>query len=261
MNARYYLPEVGRFISADTIVPDPSNPQSHNRYSYVRNSPMNFTDPSGHRECEIICEGDIFSEQGINFGAAFGGEWDPKQQASNSETAETILTGIISLWEPADWVIALRDGIQWHDAAGLLPFIPASVGRHADEGISAIRAANPKAFDLVPYRPTNSGNNLVNHHGVLDAWASANIPGYVSRKGDAPTVALTVEQHKATISEYYTWIKENAFGRGPNWVEVLPRQIQQLSERMFDAAGVPPSVQQAYFRAFNQYIYTGSWQR
>lgn len=51
MNARYYMPEVGRFISADTIVPNPSNPQSFNRYSYVRNSPMNFTDPSGHREC------------------------------------------------------------------------------------------------------------------------------------------------------------------------------------------------------------------
>jgi hypothetical protein len=30
MNARYYLPEVGRFISPDTLVPDPGNPQSHN---------------------------------------------------------------------------------------------------------------------------------------------------------------------------------------------------------------------------------------
>lgn len=56
MNARYYLPEVGRFISADTIVPDPGNPQSYNRYSYTRNNPVNLTDPTGHREtdwCEI----------------------------------------------------------------------------------------------------------------------------------------------------------------------------------------------------------------
>lgn len=51
MNARYYLPEVGRFISPDTIVPNPSNPQSYNRYSYVLNSPLNLTDPTGHREC------------------------------------------------------------------------------------------------------------------------------------------------------------------------------------------------------------------
>ena len=51
MNARYYMPEIGRFISPDTIVPDPANPQSYNRYAYVRNNPMNFTDPTGHREC------------------------------------------------------------------------------------------------------------------------------------------------------------------------------------------------------------------
>ena len=48
MNARYYMPEIGRFISADTIVPEPGNPQSFNRYAYVRNNPVNFTDPTGH---------------------------------------------------------------------------------------------------------------------------------------------------------------------------------------------------------------------
>ena len=47
-NARYYDPELGRFISADTIVPDPTNPQSLNRYSYVKNNPLKYTDPSGH---------------------------------------------------------------------------------------------------------------------------------------------------------------------------------------------------------------------
>ena len=48
MNARYYLPEIGRFISADTIVPEPKDPQTYNRYSYALNSPTNFTDPTGH---------------------------------------------------------------------------------------------------------------------------------------------------------------------------------------------------------------------
>ena len=48
MNARYYLPEVGRFISPDSIVPEPGNPQSYNRYAYTYNNPINNTDPSGH---------------------------------------------------------------------------------------------------------------------------------------------------------------------------------------------------------------------
>jgi RHS repeat-associated protein len=33
--ARFYSPVLGRFLSADTIVPSPGNPQSLNRYSYV----------------------------------------------------------------------------------------------------------------------------------------------------------------------------------------------------------------------------------
>jgi len=46
--ARYYDPLTARFISADTIIPDPGNPQDFNRYSYVRNNPVGYTDPSGN---------------------------------------------------------------------------------------------------------------------------------------------------------------------------------------------------------------------
>ena len=48
MNARYYMPGIGRFISADTIVPEPANPQSFNRYAYALNNPIKYNDPSGH---------------------------------------------------------------------------------------------------------------------------------------------------------------------------------------------------------------------
>jgi RHS repeat-associated protein len=47
MNGRVYDPLVGRMISADPTVPDPLNAQAWNRYSYVGNDPLAFTDPSG----------------------------------------------------------------------------------------------------------------------------------------------------------------------------------------------------------------------
>jgi hypothetical protein len=41
-------PSIGKFIQADSIVPAPGNPQSLNRYAYVYNNPLRYTDPSGH---------------------------------------------------------------------------------------------------------------------------------------------------------------------------------------------------------------------
>lgn len=46
--ARYYDVTIGRFISPDTIVPGPANPQAFNRYSYCMNNPLKFIDPTGH---------------------------------------------------------------------------------------------------------------------------------------------------------------------------------------------------------------------
>ncbi|MCP4088978.1 MAG: hypothetical protein GY746_04210, partial [Gammaproteobacteria bacterium] len=39
---------LGRFAQADTIVPEPGNPRSLNRYSYVGNQPTIYNDPSGN---------------------------------------------------------------------------------------------------------------------------------------------------------------------------------------------------------------------
>ena len=47
-NFRYYDPQLGRFIQPDDIIPDLADPQSCNRYAYVRNNPLRYTDPSGH---------------------------------------------------------------------------------------------------------------------------------------------------------------------------------------------------------------------
>ncbi len=47
MNGRVYDPELGRFISADPQIQYPSILQSYNRYSYVHNNPLSYTDPSG----------------------------------------------------------------------------------------------------------------------------------------------------------------------------------------------------------------------
>jgi RHS repeat-associated protein len=55
-NARYYDHIVGRFVQADTIVPQAGNPQSLNRYAYTLNNPLRYVDPTGHRACADTCD-------------------------------------------------------------------------------------------------------------------------------------------------------------------------------------------------------------
>ena len=45
--ARWRDSAIGRFAQADTIVPQPGNPQALNRYRYVLNNPLRFIDGSG----------------------------------------------------------------------------------------------------------------------------------------------------------------------------------------------------------------------
>jgi len=59
--ARFYDPAIGRFISPDSMIQAPANPQSFNRYSYVINNPLKYTDPTGHEwtvdlECNTVWE-------------------------------------------------------------------------------------------------------------------------------------------------------------------------------------------------------------
>ena len=49
MNARLYDPLVGRFLSPDPFVQSPTKTQNFNRYSYVLNNPLKYTDPTGER--------------------------------------------------------------------------------------------------------------------------------------------------------------------------------------------------------------------
>jgi len=48
MNARLYDPVLGRFTAPDSIIQFPSSSQGLNRYSYVDNNPLSYTDPTGH---------------------------------------------------------------------------------------------------------------------------------------------------------------------------------------------------------------------
>ncbi len=106
-NARYYDPALGRFVSADSIIPNPRDPQALNRYSYVRNNPIIYTDPSGHRwkwldkQMDRLRENERFQVVvGVSLQALGGGFFVPGSALlTQSETGRRILVGEVIIGE------------------------------------------------------------------------------------------------------------------------------------------------------------------
>ena len=55
MRGRVMDAQIGRFLSPDPFTTEPGNSQNWNRYSYVHNNPLSFTDPSGFQTKRRTC--------------------------------------------------------------------------------------------------------------------------------------------------------------------------------------------------------------
>ena len=89
-----------RFIQPDTIVPGASNTQTLNRYSYVLNNPMKYTDPTGHwTPEEDPSDTRYYTRQ---YGAV---------GVSNTRSKSASILRKLSLWHTAE---ALENVVKWH---------------------------------------------------------------------------------------------------------------------------------------------------
>jgi RHS repeat-associated protein len=150
--AKYYDPEIGRFISADTIVPSVANPQSLNRYSYAVNNPLRYTDPTGN------CYGPFAGMRDSEAGAAVCGAVDKAKALAvdvgerveeiageGVDAAEDMYDDVSDIaWEAAE---AVDEAAQW--AVGVEEIETVQHPALGDEPVSVITAKD-------------SGLNLVN---------------------------------------------------------------------------------------------------
>ncbi len=100
--ARYYSPGLGRFISADTVVQEPGNPQTLNRYAYALNNPVNRIDPTGN----VSIPGVLQNLVKLAFDAV-------KSIIMLKQTAEEVGNNIAqAVMHPQETAVALKAGIK-----------------------------------------------------------------------------------------------------------------------------------------------------
>jgi RHS repeat-associated protein len=107
--SRWYDDALGRFIQADTDVPESQGPQALDRYAYVNNSPINYTDPTGHgindgcgtRDCD---DGNDNSISNL---------WDPtdKGQVGDPHAAELAYQHFLN--DPAYFALLYANPEKW----------------------------------------------------------------------------------------------------------------------------------------------------
>jgi RHS repeat-associated protein len=111
--ARFYDPTLGRFLQPDPIVPEPGNPQALNRYAYVYNNPLRYTDPSGHCPWCIAVGVALIVLKVVDYGWTAYDAWqslrvmnDPNAspEARAEAAANLALTAAFEAGEPDDWL-------------------------------------------------------------------------------------------------------------------------------------------------------------
>jgi RHS repeat-associated protein len=169
--ARWYDAALGRFVQPDTLIPDAGRPQAWDRYAYVGNNPVRFSDPTGHRDCGARCPDDMSLEPNLD---QYQGRWDLREQRRNTRVVKTILTTVVesffgTLVPAADAAIALRDGPQWYDTFALLPIVTSSFADDIGRGTTrALRQLVPEDLGLRAFSANNTRRALQLLTGAAD---------------------------------------------------------------------------------------------
>jgi len=109
-NSRWYSASLGRFVSPDSIIPQPGSPQAWDRYSYVNSNPVRYTDPSGHKACEWDGDGNCVRDP----------DWEPGEIASISQemSSSSVLSDQIHPQITSDWPETFYEPMSNYEIVG-----------------------------------------------------------------------------------------------------------------------------------------------
>ncbi|PKO20200.1 MAG: hypothetical protein CVU38_21385, partial [Chloroflexi bacterium HGW-Chloroflexi-1] len=215
--ARRYDPAIGRFIQADTIVPQPGNPQALNRYSYTLNNPIKYRDPSGH-----------WVESALDIAFIGYDIYDIKTNGLTWTSGLSLAADVAGLLLPVvtGGGLLVRGLTHADDVAKVVSHVDdvAKAASHVDDVVDATKAAE-NVDSLIRVIPadqigTSQGFKLRKGEDGLSAF-----------EGVSPSDVLG-ELPGGRVPNTTVSIPKNALPAG---TQVLPTKAPDLSQRLSDA--------------------------
>ncbi len=128
-NARFYDSRIMEFQQPDTLVSEPYNPQTLNRYAYAQDNPIRYNDPSGH--CiEDLCIGEIFLAVAALVAAA--PEIDDFVSTEGPEIEDTVSTTVENAGPAIEQAVAEGEQVTGQVAGDVESTVNGAVSSIAD---------------------------------------------------------------------------------------------------------------------------------
>ncbi|HEY2900218.1 MAG TPA: RHS repeat-associated core domain-containing protein, partial [Polyangia bacterium] len=131
MNGRIYDPLIGRFLSPDPTVQFVANLQSFNRYTYVLNNPLRYTDPTGYSLNVWNYLGDAFAVVGAVVGCVYA----PEACGLFIGAAMAVINTQSAIASGEPWGQAVAIGIISFSLSGVLSGVGEGLGGAAAGGL------------------------------------------------------------------------------------------------------------------------------
>lgn len=235
-NARFYDPLLGRFIQADTIVPDHRNPQLLNRYSYAGNNPIRYNDPDGH--CGPLCwAGIALGLSGVALTVNASQPLPPERQPSDTQ-------GFVGMG-----LIFAGLGLQ---APGLLISSACGDGNCTDEVETAVRTVR-SVWELHPLKRGVEIENMLGRSPEL----SQNFPvidrfhnGVATSIKSIDLSAKSYQDVGALTSKVTGYVNSLANWQGARWAGTVIRTSQITGRELLLA--IPPGATEAQMAALQE---------
>ena len=251
-NARWYDPSLGRFAQADSIVP--GGVQGYDRYAYVNNNPIKYTDPtghstwdgsnegggSGHSTCDLDCW--RAKNQGDDDGGGGGGDNPPGHEYSAFTlvcpavfkcTEDEMKEYMTRFQYPGQWPWSpVSDGLDAIVAPARFLNIPNPLFYYGgNQGLGAI------TVDI-----TNNGRTIINrsqpshifHNGIVERTLVNSEKGWhISTHGTGTNIRTSYPVVNHAIDAMNTAIGDEAFAYGTD----LPMYLYIVADQSIQDVG------------------------